>query len=364
MANNKVVANGETLIDLTEDTVTPSTMVSGIVAHDATGARIVGTFDPSIFVQKSGDTMTGTLNLTNKDVNIQSASSERVFRIGTQAGGNVSLCYGTSLKHGIYSSGYETSLTDQNTYTSSGKWVISRESDGKVTIPDWASIGNSITPVYINSSGKPEAVSSVTTGLIESPFSRSDTPINQPSHFYDNSKVHMRVEGVFNSAAAFGSSDGFTISLFWDNSGAYDSQLFIPNGAGEPLIRKRKAGSSWSIDPNDTTYYSKIITNTTPTTKTEFTPDYGSAANPSKCWYAKYGKIVEVAMRVINIATDQANHILYTLPSGYRPQTVIPVIVGNAGGTEVTYGTIDGDGRIVVQGLYSSIYLHATFIIA
>lgn len=61
MANNKVIANGETLIDLTEDTVTASNMVSGIVAHDASGARIVGTFDPSIFVQKSGDTMTGDL---------------------------------------------------------------------------------------------------------------------------------------------------------------------------------------------------------------------------------------------------------------------------------------------------------------
>lgn len=61
MANNKVVANGETLIDLTEDTVTPSNMVSGIVAHDASGARIVGTFDPSIFVQKSGDIMSGDL---------------------------------------------------------------------------------------------------------------------------------------------------------------------------------------------------------------------------------------------------------------------------------------------------------------
>ena len=61
MANNKVIANGETLIDLTEDTVTPSNMVSGIVAHDASGARIVGTFDPSIFVLKAGDIMSGNL---------------------------------------------------------------------------------------------------------------------------------------------------------------------------------------------------------------------------------------------------------------------------------------------------------------
>lgn len=69
MANNKVIANGETLIDLTEDTVTPSNMISGIVAHDASGVRIVGTFDPTIFAQKteaiknitrSGTTFTAT----------------------------------------------------------------------------------------------------------------------------------------------------------------------------------------------------------------------------------------------------------------------------------------------------------------
>ena len=47
MAVNKVVmntANGEeTLIDLTEDTVTAETLTEGVTAHDASGARIVGT---------------------------------------------------------------------------------------------------------------------------------------------------------------------------------------------------------------------------------------------------------------------------------------------------------------------------------
>lgn len=58
---NHVVVGNETKLDLREDTVTPSTMVNGIVAHDASGVRIVGTFDPSIFVQKSGDIMSGNL---------------------------------------------------------------------------------------------------------------------------------------------------------------------------------------------------------------------------------------------------------------------------------------------------------------
>ena len=43
MANNKVVYDGATLIDLTSDTVTPETLLTGATAHDASGAHITGT---------------------------------------------------------------------------------------------------------------------------------------------------------------------------------------------------------------------------------------------------------------------------------------------------------------------------------
>lgn len=44
MANNKVqLADGTTLIDLTEDTVTPQTMLYGETAHDRSGEQITGT---------------------------------------------------------------------------------------------------------------------------------------------------------------------------------------------------------------------------------------------------------------------------------------------------------------------------------
>lgn len=42
MAVNKVILRGETLIDLTEDTVTPETLALGATAHDASGNQIVG----------------------------------------------------------------------------------------------------------------------------------------------------------------------------------------------------------------------------------------------------------------------------------------------------------------------------------
>lgn len=43
MAVNKVVYNNETLIDLTNDTVTTNDLVKGVVAHDKSGTRISGT---------------------------------------------------------------------------------------------------------------------------------------------------------------------------------------------------------------------------------------------------------------------------------------------------------------------------------
>jgi hypothetical protein len=54
MANNKVqLADGTTLIDLTEDTVTAGDLISGVTAHDRSGKIITGTFDPSIYIENS-----------------------------------------------------------------------------------------------------------------------------------------------------------------------------------------------------------------------------------------------------------------------------------------------------------------------
>lgn len=43
MAVNKVIINDNTVLDLTGDTVTPSDLVEGVTAHDATGMQITGT---------------------------------------------------------------------------------------------------------------------------------------------------------------------------------------------------------------------------------------------------------------------------------------------------------------------------------
>lgn len=46
MAVNKVIYNGETLVDLTDDTVTEDSLLNGISAHSADGQVITGTLIP------------------------------------------------------------------------------------------------------------------------------------------------------------------------------------------------------------------------------------------------------------------------------------------------------------------------------
>ena len=47
MAINKVVYDGNTLIDLTGDTITAADLLEGVTAHDASGQAITGTLVPS-----------------------------------------------------------------------------------------------------------------------------------------------------------------------------------------------------------------------------------------------------------------------------------------------------------------------------
>lgn len=55
MAINKVIYNKRTLIDLTGDTVSAKNLIAGATAHAANGERVVGEFDPSIYLEKTGD---------------------------------------------------------------------------------------------------------------------------------------------------------------------------------------------------------------------------------------------------------------------------------------------------------------------
>ena len=72
MGVSKVEFGGDTLIDLTEDSVTPETMMKGTTAHNSAGEPIEGTFDPDIYQTKTDDsletedkTIVGAINEVN-----------------------------------------------------------------------------------------------------------------------------------------------------------------------------------------------------------------------------------------------------------------------------------------------------------
>lgn len=54
MAVNHVIINGETVVDLRDDTVSADKMLSGYTAHDKTGAKITGNVTFSTVYTGSG----------------------------------------------------------------------------------------------------------------------------------------------------------------------------------------------------------------------------------------------------------------------------------------------------------------------
>lgn len=54
MGRSKIVYAGDTLLDLTEDTVTPETLLKGMTAHNAAGELITGVYEPMNIKQYTG----------------------------------------------------------------------------------------------------------------------------------------------------------------------------------------------------------------------------------------------------------------------------------------------------------------------
>lgn len=221
MANNKVeLSTGEVLIDLTSDTVTASNLLAGETAHNRSGEPVTGTVNLNDYVLKSGDTMTGPLNLTNSNINIESVSSEKYVRLMSSSGILLYLDMATS-GHGLWSSGYGTSLTDGTTYTPSASWIIFRDSTGYVRIPKWGNTGTSTKPIYFNTDGKPIACS---TSLTDYVLKSGDT---------------MSGNLIFSTADAIkyaGTKATYPMIRFIDNtSDTYGNGIYI-GGGGQTII--------------------------------------------------------------------------------------------------------------------------------
>lgn len=78
MAINKVEYGGNTLIDLTSDSVTPETLISGVTAHDASGKKINGTFDSDKYLEKNGDASDTTVTFVQATNRANISSKEKL----------------------------------------------------------------------------------------------------------------------------------------------------------------------------------------------------------------------------------------------------------------------------------------------
>ena len=78
MAINKVEYGGNTLIDLTSDSVTPENLLSGVTAHDASGNKITGTFDSNKYLEKTGDASDTTVTFVQATNRANISSKEKL----------------------------------------------------------------------------------------------------------------------------------------------------------------------------------------------------------------------------------------------------------------------------------------------
>lgn len=117
MSVNKVTAFGENLIDLTEDTVTKDTLIKGVIAHDASGNSVTGTFDTDKYLEKAGDASNTTA--------VFSSSKERA---NISTGEKLSVIFGKIAK--FFSDLKTVAFTGNYSDLSGTPSVVSKTADG------------------------------------------------------------------------------------------------------------------------------------------------------------------------------------------------------------------------------------------
>lgn len=168
MAVNKVDVNGVTVLDLTQDSVTPATLKKGETAHDASGTAIVGEMEsgaPNLQSKSVTYTSNGTATIT-PDEGYDGLSSVDVTVDVSGGGGSFETCTLTTsvgkapgLVHGtIYAYSGDTLIT----ITSKGTYSINKNS---LIYIDGAASTNEFTGLEQLYYGYGESVCNVTSDI-------------------------------------------------------------------------------------------------------------------------------------------------------------------------------------------------------
>lgn len=208
------------------------------------------------------------------------------------------------------------------------------------------------------------------------------------------------------SADGTGTAEGTIIHCEWDNTGGWNSQLFIGDNDTnnkKPFlsVRGQRSGTwtSWDnilafsnrfmrsnagtlewtttdeghlqvITKSALAYWNgaysgtssslkysangEIVGTSTGLGKTTWTPTSGSSySNYGGCYYEKYGRVVHVHVGVSGLTSGTATDI-YTLPSGYRPSSTIYAHGTGGAWNNIGYVEISTGGVITCrsQGAY------------
>lgn len=265
MAVNEVIYNGETLIDLKEDTVTPQTLAEGVTAHDASGNLVVGTMPTQNVLYVEQDLTEAQKERARLNIGIdEDFKTEIAALVIEMLGGNPifgivdennNIILSGNLADGTYTAKYE--MEDGST-VDIGNLVIAEEepeepplsytnvlplaidANDNLYVGDNGEKGYNINKKISTSTGNESSADACVSGFIELPVDKDST---------------VRIKNITVSSAAsvnniaFYDADKARKSGYAGSAGAFNQNVTVKDGVYTFKI------SAWFTQDNLPTYF-------------------------------------------------------------------------------------------------------------
>ena len=114
MAFSKIILNGNTLMDVTGDTVNANNLLSPETATRNDGVRVTGSVDLSTYVLKAGDTMTGILKMKGTQIRYEASDNTDLVHLVARATGAFTIQEETSTGYENYNFPAPTATSGTN----------------------------------------------------------------------------------------------------------------------------------------------------------------------------------------------------------------------------------------------------------